>query len=187
MTGISPINPRVEKVIILQGDDDEKVRELRTEITRIEARKPTKAELNQASLMGENSSLDTWQKELDAAKKAHDDFSAKAEKRGVTVVLRALGRKTYRELIAKHPPRDDDEQDKGFGANIDTLSEDLVPACIASPAGTAGAIADFLDSLNEGQFGDLSVKAWQLNVGRTADPTQRLSSVASHTSNGTSI
>jgi len=184
MTSINPITPRTETVIVLQGDDDEKLRHLKAEVARIEASKPKKDVL--ARTLSDADPLQAWEAEKKAAEAAHDKFAAQAEKRGVKVILRAVGRKTWRDLVAKHPPRPANDTDEEVGANADDLQEELVPLCMASPVGSKEEIAAFLDSLSEGQFGALAVKAHGLNMGRTADPTQRLLSGVSRTSSATS-
>lgn len=182
MNSINPITPRTATVIVLQGDDDERLRDLEAEVNRLTPKKGAPP-----------STLDEAD-ELELAKLAHDEFSEEAKERGVKVVLRAVGRKTWRDLVAKHPPRvegdgvtkEQAEGDKSFGANIEALQEELVPLCMASPTGSNEERAAFLDSLNEGQFGDLAVRAWGLNIGKTADPTRRLSSEGSRNSVATS-
>lgn len=180
MNSINPITPRTETVIVLQGDDDERLRELKAEVDRLAPKK---------GIVVAPLTLDETD-DYEAAKRAHDEFAAEAKERGVKVILRAVGRKTWRDLIAKHPVRvagdgvteEQIEADKNFGANVDALQEELVPMCMASPAGTNEERSAFLDSLNEGQFGDLAIRAWGLNIGKTADPTQRLSSEDSRNS-----
>ena len=181
---INPITPRTDTVIVLQGDDDEILRDLKAEVDRLEKSKPKKPIT--ARTLADLDPEQDWEADLEAARDRHDAFAEEAKERGVKVILRALGRKTYRDLIAAHPPRDGNEGDKDFGANVDDLQEALVPLCMASPAGSNEERSAFLDSLNEGQFGDLAIRAWQLNIGRTADPTQRLSSADSRTSVATS-
>lgn len=180
---ISPITPRTESVIVLQGDDDETLRHLKADVDRLEKSKPRQVG---ERLLGDVDPEVEWEAAKAAAKQAHDEFAEEAKERGVTVVLRAVGRKTWRDLVARHPARDGNEADKNFGANVDALQEELVPLCMASPTGTNEERAAFLDSLNEGQFGDLAIKSWGLNIGKTADPTQRLLSEGSRNSTATS-
>jgi hypothetical protein len=160
MNAINPITPRTDTVVILQGDDDEELRRLQA---RAEALKPKKDAPTPPRTLDER---DGYTEALAEAR----EFAAEAEERGVKVVLRALGRKTWRDLIAQHPPRDGESADKELGANADAFGEALVPLCMASPAGSPEECRAFLDSLNEGQFGDLAVRAWRLNMGRGSDP-----------------
>lgn len=164
MSEISPLNPRTETVIILQGEDDETLRRLKAEVERTAPKK------GQASPVRTLDEPDAHE----AAKRAHDEFAEEAKERGVKVILRALGRKSWRDLSAKHPARDGNEDDKASGMNLETLQEELVLLCMASPTGTLEERSAFLDSLNEGQYGHLAITAYYLNMGRTADPTQRL-------------
>lgn len=159
MNQINPITPRIDTVTILQGEDDQRLRELRATVDRL---KPKKG--------GEPATLDETSA-LQAAEEAVEEFKAEAEERGVKVVLRALGRKTWRDLIAKHPPREDNEGDKALGANTETFEEELVAASIASPTFSSVEERDhFLDSLSIATFGELGIKAWSLNMGSAASP-----------------
>ena len=158
MTSFTPITPRTETVSVLQGDDDDRLAQLQADVERL---RPKKGQPPQS--LDEAGDYATALEDLET-------FAAEAEERGVKVVLRALGRKAWRDLIAKHPVREGNEGDKSFGANIDSLQDELVGLCLASPVGSDAERDAFLDSLNEGQFGDLAIRAWRLNMQKTADP-----------------
>ena len=164
MNAINPLNPRTETVIILQGDDDETLRHLRAEVERTA---PKKGAPSAQSTMDEGDPHE-------AAVTAYEVFAEEAADRGIKVILRALGRKTWKELTAKHPPREGNENDEQQGMNLESLNDEIVLPCMASPGGSLEERSAFLDSLNEGQYGDLALRAYWLNVGRSADPTLRL-------------
>ena len=172
MNAINPLNPRTETVYILQGEDDETLRRLKA---KVDETTPKRGGTSAPK------TLDDTSDDHEDAKRAHDEFAAEAQERGVRVVLRAVGRKTWANLREKHKPREGNKQDEDAGVNLDGLQEELVPLCIASPVGSLEEIAAFLDSLSEGQYGDLAIRSWSLNMGRTADPTQRLLSGVSRT------
>lgn len=150
---MTKLEPRIWKHTILQGDDEEKLRELRAAVARLEPGN-----------------------EHDAATEAANDFAAEAEGRGVTVTLRSVGRKKWRELVESNPPREGDDDDKAAGINLDLFPEALVPACITGPTFTDGELADFLDALTPAQFDFLALAAWSLHKSLGLDPKGRLGS-----------
>lgn len=159
---MNKIEPRIWKHTILQGDDEEQLRELRAAAQRAKAT----SESEPRTLAEEDP--------YEAAARAADDFAAEAEERGVTVTLRAVGRKKWRELVEAHPPRDGDEDDKKAGVNLDNFAEALVPACIAGPTFSEGELTDFLDALTPAQFDLLALAAWNLHKNLGASPKDRL-------------
>ncbi len=204
MTGIKP---RTARVTIYQGDDLATLSEFDAAVARAENRLAA-AEQRRASVdraaqaEGRRSSMtldeavvvtDALQDALDAVASAgvhhhetilkRDAFADETEDRGVLVVLNALPRKTWRALIADHPPRDGHDGDKVVGVNEDTLREALVPKSIDHVASTIdGDVAVFLDALSDFDFDRLYVTAFALNRGSAmADPTLRLASGTSQT------
>lgn len=144
---------RSETVTFLRGDDEAELRRLREEAARTEADTPARKK----------------------AEKAANDFAVTAEERGERIVMRSVGRKTWRRLLNEHPPRDGNEGDENIGANADTFGEAIVPVCLASPTFPTDEERDaFLDSLSPAQFGRLEVVAFQLNMSVGADPKARL-------------
>lgn len=184
MTGIKP---RTARVTIYQGDDLATLSELDAAVARAEARKVV---AEKSARSGGPATLDDVVVDVtvetdafDAAVLARDTFAEEAEDRGVLVVLNALPRKTWRALIADHPPRDGHDADKVVGVNEDTLREALVPKSIDHVASTIdGDVSVFLDALSDFDFDRLYVTAFALNRGAaTADPTLRLASGTSQT------
>ena len=186
MTGIKP---RVARVTIYQGDDLARLAELDDAVARAEVRKAAaeravKAAENVTRTLADEVPDATAEVEaFDAAVLERDEFAAEAEERGVTVVLNALPRKTWRALVADHPPREDKDSDKQVGVNEDALAEVLVPKSIDHDASTiTGDVGLFLDALSDYDFDRLYVTAFALNRGAaTADPTLRLASGTSQT------
>lgn len=161
MNSINPLNPRTAEIILLQGDDQAELDRLDAEVERLA---PTKGKPSAARTADE---VDPYTE----AKDARNAFAVKAEARGVKVILRALGRKTWRELVAKHQPREGHAADAAVGVNEETFPDVLVPASIASPTFTSDVERDaFLDSLYSIQFDELYFTAFRLNRQFGADP-----------------
>jgi hypothetical protein len=160
--------PRTETVVILQGDDEEQLRHLRAyrDSLKSDPRKPA-----QTTLLAQNP-----QAEYEEAKEAAAAFAEEATKRGITVVLRSVGRKTWRELVAAHPPRDDNDADDVRGVNIETFGRAIIAACMGSPVLSADELDELLDSITEADYGNLENTAWLLNTGRSSDPKAELAS-----------
>lgn len=110
--------------------------------------------------------------------KAEAEADAEAKRR--VVVLRALGRKAWRDLREKHPPRlrseeIDEDTAKGdhmAGVNTDTVEDDLVYATVEQPAfGSRSAFDEWADSdISEGEFKVLLLDAWSLVNRAQFDP-----------------
>lgn len=154
---------RSETVTFLLGEDEAELRRLRQEATRLRA-------------AANNSAADADEKAAEKAEKAANKYADEAEERGVKVVMRSVGRKTWRRLLAENKPREDNELDEQMGANVETFGEAAVAACLASPTFTNDEERDaFLDQLSEAQFGKLEVVAFGLNASVGADPKARFS------------
>lgn len=176
MTGISSITPRTETIYLFQGDDEERIRDL--------DRRAREAQKSAASsgprLLAEG---EDWH---DLAQQ-HDALVVEARERAVKVVVRALGRRTWRQLVSEHPPREGNAEDQAAGINEETFADALVPVSIASPTFESDAARDdFLDSLNDAQFNGLYLTAFFLNRGTQASPKASLVSALTPTSTETS-
>lgn len=99
------------------------------------------------------------------------------------VEMTAVARPKWRELKSKFPPRteghkDTIEGDRLSGVNTDEVEDDLVYATVSSvtEAGTSvpltsrGAFDEWADTLSEGEWQTLVVKAWELANGARFDP-----------------
>jgi len=85
------------------------------------------------------------------------------EESTIHVRLRALNRVEWRDLLAAHPPRKDNDADKILGFNPNTLFDALIVACITDPELTSEQAAALLDALTPSQFDKLADAAWGLN------------------------
>lgn len=152
---------RTETVTFLRGEDEAELRRLDAEVGRT---KPAKG--------APPATLDEGDAHATAIE-ARQKFAAEAEGRGTTVVMRSVGRKTWRRLLSEHPPREGNDDDARFGANAETFGEAIVPVCMGTPTFTTDEDRDaFLDSLSEAQFGRLEVMAFRVNTSLGADPKQ---------------
>lgn len=132
------------------------------------AREDEQSDHAQPLLNGEESPVDQLAAEYSALK-AEADADAMEKRRVVT--LRAVGRKSWRELKLKHPPRVtsdtvDDETAKGdrvAEVNTDTVGDDLLFTSIQDPKFTSRSDFDeWVDELSEGEFQTLLTDAWRL-------------------------
>ena len=192
---------RSETVTFLRGDDEAELRRLRAEAARLREIADKAASAASRAAAGKDADAAGKRKAAEARKEADtaaakatdaeqaaDEFAAQAEERGARVVVRSVGRKTWRKLLAEHPPRDDEDADKVLGANAQTFGEAVVPKCVASITRSDGSSVlsdedreDFLDGLSEAQFGTLEVVAFGLNASVGADPKARLGSLHAST------
>lgn len=100
----------------------------------------------------------------------YTDLKAEAEAAGLRVTLQDPGRKVWRDLKVKHPPRTGDDvdpevvkSDRAAGINQDTAEDDLVYACLVEPEFTSrGAFDEWVDQLGEGEFQTILREAWML-------------------------
>lgn len=59
-------------------------------------------------------------------------IEAKMDESTVCVKLKALKRTQYAEVVANHPPREDNDVDKAFGVNTDTFGDEVIPLSIVA-------------------------------------------------------
>lgn len=106
------------------------------------------------------------------------DLKAEAEAEGLRVVLRDPGRRKFRDMKAKFPPRTDEsvpeksrEADARAGFNIADAEDDLLYITVLEPEFTSrGAFDEWLDDLGEGEFQTLVSAAWELVTVAQFDP-----------------
>lgn len=103
-----------------------------------------------------------------------------AEASTIGVVIEALERKQWADLVAKHKPEDKSQ------AFADSIYNDAVPACIVEPEMDADTRDKFLDGLTQGQWDELAAAVHALNVGPGSVPFSRLASRALRGSEETS-
>lgn len=109
-------------------------------------------------------------------------LEAEAKKSTISVVLQAMERKDWKDLVVKHPPKD---KGQDFA---DTIYNDAVPACITKPEKLRdpARLEKFLDGLTQGQWDELAGAVHALNVGDGSVPFSRLASRALQESDETS-
>lgn len=200
---MTAIKPRTARVVIYQGDDLARLGEHDDAVTKAEAA-VKRAEKDQTPrLLHQGDPVADANRALDDAKAERDAFAAEAEARGVAVVMHARPRKAWRKLMDEHPPRDREKHPEDYPigpCNIETLPDVLLPESICrdphcptcSDEGQRstieGDLTEFLESLSDYDYYDrLFLQAFALNRGSAmADPTQRLASGTSQTSDATS-
>lgn len=173
-----PIKPRTATVLIYQGDDLERLAELRRVADTAERIR------QEADRAGNARAGDT--DESKAKRDEYDAFVLEASERAESVSLQAIGRGRFRDLLREHPPRkvkgEDGEEthpdDDTYECNVETLPDALLTfvdgdvRSITSPEfGTRKACSDFLNNdLSAGDFETLWVTAYWLNAAPGADP-----------------
>lgn len=160
------LKPRTKLVSLYQGDDLTRHDELLAEMERA-AR----------GIGGTSARLgDDPQAAARAAAEAFNAFKDEAEERAAKIELRAVGRKAWRDMVAAHPPRPDNDADEARGFNVDKFADDLIPACIAEGQFPSAADRDaFLDDLPDGLWNLLYSECLKLNQAIGPDPKARLS------------
>lgn len=114
----------------------------------------------------------------------YEALKAEALGAATTVELTAVGRKQWRALKEKHPPRSGDDVDKEIadsdrlaGVDTDGVEDDLVCSSTSSPEFSSRAAFDeWADTLSEGEWQVLVIKAWELANGARLDPKDHLPS-----------
>jgi hypothetical protein len=155
------ITPRTTTVTLYQGEDYDEFQRLR------EAVQVAAEQAGSRRLADEDP--------VRVAARAFDEFvQGPAKDRGVTLSVTAVPRRGvtgFRALLVKHPPRDENDVDKRYGFNFETMSDDLVPASL--PVEQFGSIADrdaFLDTLSDADWNRLYDAAITVNQGGAPDP-----------------
>lgn len=175
------IKRRTATIVIYQGDDLERLSELRREVSVAEAK------FQEAVLRPRRGGDEDPKAAVRAAQQAFDAFVDEAAERAVEVHLQAMGRKPFRALLAEHPARQvegpegkpvDHDDDIDYGANTETMFEPLMAASIMAPAFTPPERQAFLDDLSDGDSERLFATAFWLNRSPGGDPKeQRFSSI----------
>lgn len=161
------IKPRTASVVIYQGDDLERLAELRRDVDVAE-----RAEEGRGRRIGDDSGAQE-------ARDAFDAFVDEAAERAVEVEVTALKRRQFRSLMAEHPPRkvagEDGQEthpdDAGFDVNVETFAEAFLPLSITAPTfDTPADRDDFLDGLSDGDYERIFATAYWLNRTPGGDP-----------------
>lgn len=88
---------------------------------------------------------------------------------GVEFVFEAMGHKPWSDLMAKHPP-DDDQKAKRFQYNPRSFEPAAIQASLVEPEMTDAEFAEFFDDLNEGEFMELWSACLAANVSGGGNP-----------------
>lgn len=189
------IKPRTATVPIYQGDDMERIAELRMAAESAQHRAKQAAESGSRRMDDDAGSVE---------KAAYDAFVIEAAERAVMVRLRAIGRGRFRDLLLEHPARQVDgpdgkethPEDVAYEANVTTLPDALltfvdadadVRTIEAPEFSTRKACQDFLDNeCAAGDFDKLWMTAYWLNAAPSADPKDGLYSIGDQSSIETS-
>ena len=207
---MTTLKPRTATVVIYQGDDMDRMTELRRAAEQAEA-------IAQREKGAPRRGGDEVAAGVQEAKDAYDAFVDEAAGRAVTVELHSIGRRRFRDLMAAHPPRkvmvkddpdpeqpelpvkereEDHPDDAGFDVNVDTFPEALltfidpddgdvrtVAAPVFKDRKTIGAFLD--DDVSEGDFNGLWTSAYYLNRMPSQDPKASRFSAAPRSSTAT--
>jgi hypothetical protein len=140
-----------------------------------------------------NSNIASTMLESDDLDARYQALKAEAITAGTTVNLAAVGRKTWRGLKEKHPPRSEPAVDKATaegdrmaGVDTDGVEDDLVYESIRAWQVESGekddrvssrsSFDEWADTLSEGEWQVIVIKAWELANGARLDPKDHLPS-----------
>lgn len=99
-------------------------------------------------------------------------LEAEAKANSIDVTMQALDRKTWSDLVVKHPPTNKNED------YASSIMNDAIPACIVEPEMDPETRDKFLNALTQGQWDELAGAVHTLNVGDGSVPFSRLASRA---------
>lgn len=171
------LKPRTTSVLIYQGDDLERMADLRRAVEVAERR----VEMSVGVPRRDGDAVPS----ADVEKAAFNEFVDGAAERAVEVRLTAVGRNRWRDLLAEHAPRtvvvdgkpETVEDDAGFEVNTETFPLALLTynrdgvKTVTGPDLSAGELRSFLeDEVSEGDFERLWTTAYWLNRAPGEDP-----------------
>lgn len=201
---MSILKPRTVPIPIYQGDDAERLAELRMAVSIAERQADLKRQQHTDALASSAprrvaddlvvtlADVERADAHAQDQRDAYDAFVDEAAERAVEVVIRGIGSRRFRELLAEHPPRKvkndqgEDvihEDDVDYSANYETFPHALLTYAEAGDDGVRTIIApaeaiksgtalrDFLDDeLNEGVFQQVFATAYWHNRSVAVDP-----------------
>lgn len=157
------LSARTTRIPLYQGDDLARIESLRADVERAKLTSTGSARL------GDDGS------DVATAKAALAAACEEAEPRAVIVVVKALGRRQWRSLVATHPVREGEKEDEALGVNAESFPDALVPPSIAEPEWPTPADRDaFLDALSDADFNRIFRAAFVLNRVPADDPKDLL-------------
>lgn len=185
---MSTLKPRTATIPIYQGDDTERLAELRMAVAIAERQ----AQI--AAGAPKRGGDDDPQAAVNAAQAEFDAFVDEASERAIEVVVRAIGRRRFRDLMAEHPAREVDgpdgkkvthDDDREYGVNVETFAPALLlfaeagedgVRTITDPAEVTKSptvLRDFLDDeVTEGDYEKIFTVAYWINRAPGSDPKE---------------
>lgn len=120
-----------------------------------------------------------------------DALREQMEAASVTLRLRALNRRAWADLEAKHPPRKDDagelhRLDAVVGFNNDALFAEAIPQSLVDPELTPAQLDRLLDAITNQQYDEIVTCVYILNCQRITVPFSALASASRDSSGETS-
>jgi len=88
----------------------------------------------------------------------------------VTLRLRAMPRRDWAKMVAEHPPRDDNRDDKTRGINNETFHDAAVRACLVEPELGPGQFDALFDAVTDYQWSEIVSAVWMVNRGAVDVP-----------------
>lgn len=192
------LKPRTATVVLYQGDDMERLAELRREADAAEAQ--AHADLQSAARAplraGDEEPLEEFRAAVQPARDALNAFIDEAAERAVEIRLQAIGSTRFAELVLAHPPRKvqvdgktvDHEDDAAFAdhlshfgifdgaVDVSTFPKALLKhregrRTIVEPDLDEAALFEFLDEeCSEGDIDAMWRPAYLLNRAVATDP-----------------
>ena len=113
------------------------------------------------------------------------DIEKKMDESTVCVKLKALKRAEFAELIAAHPPREDNDVDSHFGFNTDTFADAAIPkSIVGAQRKLSGKKVDFTgddwaevsEELSDAQYADFTSALIGINRQATSVPFSQTAS-----------
>jgi hypothetical protein len=107
------------------------------------------------------------------------DLEAQMQEATVSFVVRGLPRGKWADLKVAHPPRDENETDKSYGFNVESIMTEAIPASVVRVENQAGEALPFTpadewealaDDMTDSQYGDFVLAVLRVNAGRNDVP-----------------
>lgn len=169
---------RTDRVVLLTGDYANRLDHLEAALRLAAADEPAEDTSRRA---GESDPIAALVAE-------YEETKAEAEAAGIVVELQSIGRREWREIREKHPPRSGDDvdpedarADRRVGVNLDAAEEDVIYHSLVSVTEdgetkryrddqgrlvvTEAVFQDWVDTLTPGDFSILLNRAWDLMNG----------------------
>jgi hypothetical protein len=116
-----------------------------------------------------------------ALEKQLDELRTQAEADTIEIVLEAVSRTRWHELVAAHPPRKEPDgtvnpADKMAGINEATFYDAIIRACWVTPEVDEATQTALLDQLTDRQYDQVGSAAWAVNRHEVSIPLSRAGS-----------